>query len=179
MGDEQKYPRSSQSNSGHGACEITRGGKRSDGVNVVVDIVSRYPGIDSFGASCVHAGMSVEWRDGQYHLVGKTRQLSSDELAKVIKIQARFADASSPKIKAIVETKRSFYRPVKSTGYRVAGGGSFPDPNLPKLVVAADMPNELVAPLVDAGVMADGVEDKPVEVVKVGMPANFASEYLD
>ena len=172
MGDEQQY----QTNSGHGACEITRGGKRSDGVKMVEQICRQYPGIDSFCGSCVLAGISVESRGGEYHLVGKSHNLSTDELAKVMSFQKRFADAI--KLSVIVETRRTFSRPIKSTGYRVAGGGAFPDPRL-KQSVGDNKTDVRVLPAIGSVKhdqnISDGIEDKPV--IPKGVPDNLLGDY--
>lgn len=119
MGDEKQY----QSNSGHAACEITRGGKRTKDIQAVIDVVGRYPNIDSFTISFVQAGGDLVQQNGQWHLKGKTHELTADQLAKVIKTQARVNDAF--KRGFIVEASRLVNRPVKSTGYKVAGNSGY------------------------------------------------------
>ncbi|MEZ5537616.1 MAG: hypothetical protein R3F02_18605 [Thiolinea sp.] len=79
----------SQSNSGGGACGVTASGVRRQGVDVVVDIVRKNPGLDSFCIAWTYAGGRIE--NGQ--LVGTCRPLPPNEFAVAVSLQKRVLDA--------------------------------------------------------------------------------------
>ncbi len=79
----------SQSNSGGSACGITASGGRRQGVDLVVDIVRRHPGLDSFSIAWTHAGGRIE--GGQ--LVGTCERMHPRWFAEVMSLQKRVLDA--------------------------------------------------------------------------------------
>lgn len=126
-------------NSGSAVCGARQRGTAGRGVRTAVALADKYPGIDGATMGWVHLGGRLEERNGQYHIV------DADGFA-------RFLDEAL-RANKLVEATRSVVRTVKSKGYRVAAGGAFPDPNLPKSIepsVKQAEPAELHEP-VNAG----------------------------
>lgn len=110
-----------QSNSGSSACGLTASGKRRDGVGLVVELVSKYPGHDAFTLAWVYAGGRIE--GGQ--LVGQCRPLSLAEFSTALSLQKRVKDAEMlgkivpSDVRKVLRLRDG--RPIKATAYRLAG----------------------------------------------------------
>ena len=105
--------------SASGVNRVTKQGGRKLGVERVVDVLREYPGIDSFTLTWIEAGGEVVKVNGSYVLQGKTKAMSVDQLAKVVKVQSRVTEAKQRgRIKAV---ERLVQRPdgVRSVGYCV------------------------------------------------------------
>ena len=124
MGDER-------SNSAKSACGVGKRGTRSRGVDRAVELARLYPGIDGATMGWVQMGGKLENRNGMYHVVdpdGFANFLFAGKLSTRAKeAVARTKGGQS----LLVECAQSVSRSVKATGYRVNGGGAFPDRRLP------------------------------------------------
>jgi len=115
------------SESASGVNRVTKQGGRKLGVERVVQILNEYPGIDSFTPGIdsftltwIEAGGKVVKVNGSYVLQGRTKAMTIDELAKVVKVQSRVTEAKQRgRIKAV---DRLVQRPdgVRSIGYKVS-----------------------------------------------------------
>lgn len=83
-----------QSNSGGGACGVTQGGKRKEGVDIVADQLRGKPGLDGFGIAWTYAGGQI--RNGQF--VGVCQPMAPDKFAMVLSMQKRVIDAKAKKV---------------------------------------------------------------------------------
>lgn len=70
----------------------------SDDVKRVLGFVSGKPGIDMRGITWLAAGGEVEYKDGKFHLIGRTQSLSVAELNKVVNIKSRISEAKKGKL---------------------------------------------------------------------------------
>lgn len=169
MGDEAKYQ---QSNSGRSANRLGKSGARSRGVDVAVALADQYPGIDGATMGWVQMGGELIEQGGMYHIV------DADGFANFLfasKLSARAKDAVGRN--KLIECQQKVKRSVIATGYRVVGGGSFPqaDP-VANTVAGANYVNPT-----KQDVVVDEVDevDAPLPVpVKSGMPNGFMDDYF-
>lgn len=112
-----------QSNSGSSACGLTASGKRRDGVELVVELVGRYPGHDAFTLAWIYAGGRIE--GGQ--LVGQCRPLTLNEFSTALSLQKRVKDAEMLGKIVPSEVRKALRlrdgKPIRATAYRLAGVG--------------------------------------------------------
>ncbi len=162
MGDER-------SNSAKSACGVGKRGTRSRGVDRAVELAGIYPGIDGATMGWVQMGGKLENRNGMYHVVdpdGFANFLFAGKLSTRAKEAVARTKGGQP---LLIECAQSVSRSVKATGYRVNGGGAFPDRRLPKSV--ADKPAASV--VADSSARSDKVDVDRGRVV--GMPADLKS----
>lgn len=135
-------------NSGAGACRVTASGARQYGVTEVVDLISRFPGIDAFTAAWVLAGGDYDAASGV--ISGATRPMGLEDFARTLKVQARVQEALK-RGKVVVSAHRRVLREIETAGYC--------------------LPGVEVSPLVAAKVAA--VPVTPARVASVPMPSSL------
>ena len=105
------------SSSGFGACYASATGKRRQGIEVAVDWIKRYPGIDAFSVAWLEAGGKFDPSTGQ--LTGATHNLDMDAFARVLKVTSRVQEALDRGL--VVKVARCVSRPVQSSGLALPG----------------------------------------------------------
>lgn len=115
------------SSSGFGACYASATGKRKQGIEIALDWIKRYPGIDGFSVAWLEAGGEFDPTTGQ--LTGATHALDLEQFARVLKLASRVQEALDRKL--IVKVARCVNRPVQSAGFalpNVTVTRSLPEP---------------------------------------------------
>ena len=105
------------SSSGFGACYASATGIRKQGIEVAMDWIKRYPGIDGFSVAWLEAGGEFDPTTGQ--LTGATHALDLEQFARVLKLASRVQEALDRKL--IVKVARCVNRPVQSAGFALPG----------------------------------------------------------
>lgn len=107
--------------SGIGVNRATKSGSRRIGVDRVVQIINKYPKIDSFSVAWVEAGGQIVEQSGQFVLAGMTKPMTVDQLAKVLKIQSRVTEAKQRGKIDVSDRNVIRVEGIRSTGFVVAG----------------------------------------------------------
>ena len=148
------------SSSGFGACYASATGKRRQGIEIALDWIKRYPGIDGFSVAWLEAGGEFDPTTGQ--LTGATHALDLEQFARVLKLASRVQEALDRKL--IVKVARCVNRPVQSAGFALPGVKVKAVMPLPDVV-----PKQVSVPVVAKYNSGDDV-DKPKPV---SMPSSL------
>lgn len=166
MGDEQ-------TNMGSGACGVAKRGTRRLGEERAIELATLYPGIDGATMGWVHIGGKIYSKNGLWHVV------DAEGFAKFLfasKLPTRASEAVKRKNNNMIECPQGVVRSVKATGYRVHGGGCFPQPDPVAGTVAGAnyaKPDTVVS---SAVAFEDGGVGKSKVVM---MPEDFMTDFLE